>query len=230
MCFHSFLNVKEGGFLKKWFVLLFFLIDLCGDCMKIGILDSGKGGLAVAKQIQTEEDQLIVLLDQGFFPYGEKSKEFLMTRSFYLATLLIEQGIELLILACNTLSIIAYPFLKANLPIPVIGIFDYFTPYLTENHILIGSKATITYAKNHYPVQVIDGTELIEGIEKGKRIDHLIQKLKLTKGDVLLLGCTHFLAIPKDAFPIPVLDQMSMLKKDIEAYRKEKKDCSEQPF
>ena len=45
--------------------------------MRIGIIDSGKGGLAVAKKIKKKEDQLLILLDQGFFPYGTKSKEFL---------------------------------------------------------------------------------------------------------------------------------------------------------
>ncbi|MDE5547294.1 MAG: hypothetical protein K2I88_07500 [Anaeroplasmataceae bacterium] len=187
--------------------------------MKIGIIDSGKGGLAVAKQIKSEKDQLIILLDQGFFPYGNKSKEVLLKRAFYLSKCLIEQGAELIILACNTLSILAYSFLKYNLRIPVIGIFDYFIPYLTLNHTLIGSKTTISYAKENYPVNVIDGTDFIEAIEKKKDIRIYLEELKNLKTDLLLLGCTHFLAIPSDAYPLPTLNQIPMLLEDIKKAR-----------
>ncbi|MDE6407160.1 MAG: hypothetical protein K2K48_07060 [Anaeroplasmataceae bacterium] len=187
--------------------------------MKIGIIDSGKGGLAVAKQIKSKEDQLIILLDQGFFPYGNKSKEVLLKRAFYLSNCLIEQGAELIILACNTLSILAYSFLKYNLKIPVIGIFDYFIPYLTPNHTLIGSKTTISYAKQNYPVKVIDGTDFIEAIEKKKNISSFLEELKDLDSNLLLLGCTHFLAIPSNAYPLPTLNQIPMLLEDIKKAR-----------
>ncbi|MDE6241396.1 MAG: hypothetical protein K2M08_03110 [Anaeroplasmataceae bacterium] len=187
--------------------------------MKIGIIDSGKGGLAVAKQIKSEKDQLIILLDQGFFPYGNKSKEVLLKRAYYLSKCLIEQGVELIILACNTLSILAYSFLKYNLKIPVIGVFDYFIPYLTPNHTLIGSKTTIAYAKEKYQVQVIDGTDFIEAIEKKKDISIYLEELKGLKTELLLLGCTHFLAIPSDAYPLPTLNQIPMLLEDIKKAR-----------
>ncbi|MDE5855409.1 MAG: hypothetical protein K2H06_00015 [Anaeroplasmataceae bacterium] len=187
--------------------------------MKIGIIDSGKGGLAVAKKIKNKDDQLIILLDQGFFPYGNKSKEVLLKRAFYLSTYLIEQGVELIVLACNTLSILAYSFLKYNLRVPVIGIFDYFIPYLTPNHTLIGSKTTISYAKENYPVNIIDGTDFIEAIEKKKDISLYLEELKSLKTDLLLLGCTHFLAIPSADYPLPTLNQIPMLLKDIKKAR-----------
>lgn len=194
-------------------------INLIGDSMKIGIIDSGKGGLAVARKIRNKEDQLIILLDQGFFPYGNKSKEVLLKRAFYLSTYLIEQGAELIILACNTLSILAYSFLKYNLRVSVIGVFDYLIPYLTPNHTLIGSKTTISYAKENYSVNVIDGTDFIEAIEKKKNISFYLSELKGLKTDLLLLGCTHFLAIPSDAYPLPTLNQIPMLLEDIKKAR-----------
>ncbi|MDE7105676.1 MAG: hypothetical protein K2O22_00745, partial [Anaeroplasmataceae bacterium] len=179
----------------------------------------GKGGLAVAKKIKNKEDQLVILLDRGFFPYGNKSKEVLLKRAYYLSTYLIEQGAELIILACNTLSILAYSFLKYNLRVPVIGVFDYFIPYLTPNHTLIGSKTTISYAQANYPVNVIDGTDFIEAIEKKKNVSSYLNELKGLKTDLLLLGCTHFLAIPHDAYPLPTLNQIPMLLEDIKKAR-----------
>lgn len=187
--------------------------------MRIGIIDSGKGGLAVAKKIKKKEDQLLILLDQGFFPYGTKSKEFLLKRSFYLANILISMKVELIILACNTLSIYALAFLKYSLTIPVIGIFDYFKPNLTNEYILLGSRATITYAKNHYPVQVYDGTEFIKAIEKKESITKYLEELKAYKGKAFLLGCKHFLAIEEHKFPLPTLTQIPLLLEDIKKTR-----------
>lgn len=194
-------------------------ISLYGDDMKIGIIDSGKGGIAVAKKIKTKEDELIILLDQSFFPYGKKTKEFLLKRSYYLSKILIDQGVEMIILACNTVSIFAYPFLKYNLDIPILAIFDYFIPYLTPNHTLIGSTATITYAKKHYPVHVVDGSNFIEAIEKNKDITPYLSRLKDLDTKLLLLGCTHFLFLPKDLFPLPTLSQIPMLLEDIKKAR-----------
>ena len=62
--------------------------------MIIGIIDSGRGGLAVAEAIKEEEDTLLILLDKSFFPYGTKSKEFLMKRAFYLTEHLIKKGAD----------------------------------------------------------------------------------------------------------------------------------------
>lgn len=190
--------------------------------MVIGIIDSGKGGLAVAKRIKKEEDRIILLMDSAFFPYGVKSKEFLLKRSYFLVSFLIEQQVDVIVIACNTLSIYAYPFLKQCFSIPILGVFDYFLPYLTNEYTLIGTKTTILYAKTHYPVKVYDGTEFIEAIEKKKNITSFLDEVKKIKTKALLLGCTHFLGIPKSAFSVSVLDQIPMIIEDLETIRKKK--------
>lgn len=190
--------------------------------MVIGIIDSGKGGLAVAKRIKQEQDQIILIMDYAFFPYGTKTKEFLLKRSYYLVSFLIQQGVDLIIIACNTLSIYAYPFLKNCFSIPILGVFDYFRPYLTKEYTLIGTKTTISYAKSQYPVHVYDGTDFIEAIEKNKDIEPFLKQIKKIKTKALLLGCTHFLVLAEDVFPIPTLHQVSMLEADICKIKKEK--------
>lgn len=187
--------------------------------MRIGIIDSGKGGLAVARRIKQKGDQLILILDQGFFPYGKKSKEFLLKRAYYLTDLLIRRGAELIILACNTLSVIAYPFLKQSFQVQILGIFDYFLPYMNEDYTLIGSKATIDYASKKYSVHGIDGTEFIEAIEKKKDVTMFLDSLKQLQTKGLLLGCTHFLSIEEKQFPLPVLSQIDLLLEDIKRAR-----------
>lgn len=190
--------------------------------MVIGIVDSGKGGLAVAKKIKKKEDKIILLMDRSFFPYGTKTKEFLLKRSYYLLSFLVKQGVDLIIIACNTLSIYAYPFLKTCFSIPIIGVFDYFRPFLTEEYTLIGTKSTISYAKSHYPVKIYDGTNLIEAIEKNKDIKPDLTRINQLPTKGLLLGCTHFLMISEEEFKIPIFHQIHRLQEDIENIRKKK--------
>lgn len=187
--------------------------------MVIGIIDSGKGGLAVAKRLKNSIDRFIVLLDQGFFPYGDKSKEFLLKRAFYLVTILIEKKVDLIVLACNTLSIVALKFLRHSFPIPIFGVFEYFVPYLNKDYILIGSKTTTNYAAKNYPVSVYDGTDFIEAIEKNKNITPYLKGLEELKCKALLLGCTHFLFLNEALFPLPILHQIDDLIEDIEKLR-----------
>lgn len=190
--------------------------------MKIGIIDSGQGGLAVAKKIKKNEDELILIMDQGYFPYGNKTKEFLLKRAYFLTDYLIRQGADIIVIACNTLSIYAYPFLKNCFTVPILGVFDYFNPYLTSEYTLIGSNTTINYAKENFLVQTYDGTDLIEAIEKKKNLEPYLSPLRNLTTKALLLGCTHFLVLnPKD-FSMPILHQLPLLKQDIEGIRKKK--------
>ncbi|MDE7384192.1 MAG: hypothetical protein K2M84_00390, partial [Anaeroplasmataceae bacterium] len=64
-----------------------------------------------------------------------------------------------------------------------------------------------------------DGTDFIEAIEKKKDISSYLEELKNLKTDLLLLGCTHFLAISSDAYPLPTLNQIPMLLEDIKKAR-----------
>ncbi len=187
--------------------------------MVIGILDSGMGGLAVAKKIKSPQDQLIVVLDRGYFPYGNKSKLFLLERSYYLVEYLLNQGAELIILACNTLSVTVTGFLRSCFQVPILSVFEYFSPYLKKENIFMGSYNTIRYVKEHYPIECIDGTELIAAIEEGTPVVEILGKLDFKQKKNLLLGCTHFLTLDKEVFPLRTMDQIEDLKKDIKKAR-----------
>ncbi len=188
--------------------------------MVIGIIDSGRGGLAVAKQLENNSDQIILLMDQAFFPYGQKSKIVLCARAFQLVQYLISKKVDLIVIACNTLSIVALPFLKMNINFPIVGVFEYLIPYLKPNNLLIGSKITVEYVSKHYSVKTVDATDFIQAIEKGRRLDGYIERLTHIKFDQLILGCTHFLVLPKIKFKSPTINQLDFLKRDIEKYRK----------
>ncbi len=182
--------------------------------MKIGIIDSGMGGLAVGKKLNDISNNIIYILDKSYFPYGDKSKEFLIKRGIILCNLLIKKyNVDIIILACNTLSIYAYKFLKKYFKIKIYDIFSYFVNYLSSNNTIIGTKNTIDYIKENYDINVLDGTDFIYAIENKLNLEKYINEINKIKTNILILGCTHFLNI--NDFKIKTFDQINMLKEDI---------------
>lgn len=183
--------------------------------MRVGIIDSGLGGLAVAKYLKKDGHDIFLIMDQEAFPYGLKSKIYLCKRAFILCQYLIQRKVDVIVIACNTLSIFALPFLKHNISFPIIGVFDYLKPYLTKENLLIGSKNTISYAKKNFPVGTLDGTLLIEAIERRRDYKKIIKEYDFKNYKMLILGCTHFLMLDVNDFLIPVQNQMEELRKDL---------------
>ena len=98
-----------------------------GDAARpIGIFDSGIGGLTVAKALGEvlPEESLIYLGDTGRTPYGTKSDDVVRRYSHENAAFLVDKGIKLLVVACNTASAVALSSLRRELDIPVIGVIE----------------------------------------------------------------------------------------------------------
>ena len=69
-------------------------------------------------------------MDCAFFPYGLKSKEFLIKRSIYLIEYL-ENICDKIIIACNTLSLLIMPYVNKYYS-NVFGVFESLEPYINE--------------------------------------------------------------------------------------------------
>ena len=67
----------------------------------IGVFDSGVGGLSVLRHIRTQlpTENLIYFADSGYAPYGDKPEEFVIERSFKIASFLLERDIKALVVA-----------------------------------------------------------------------------------------------------------------------------------
>ena len=70
----------------------------------IGIFDSGVGGLSVFREIRKllPEERYIYYSDNAHCPYGEKSKEYITDRAREITRSLINQGADIIVVACNT--------------------------------------------------------------------------------------------------------------------------------
>ena len=92
----------------------------------IGIFDSGVGGLTVFREIARAlpHHPLIYLGDSARVPYGTKSADTVTRYTLQAAAHLIERGIGMLVVACNTATAAALPSLQSSLAIPVIGVVE----------------------------------------------------------------------------------------------------------
>src|SRR5438046_871508 len=92
----------------------------------IGIFDSGVGGLTVLHALAEAlpAERLVYLGDAGRHPYGTKSGETVARYSLENAEFLLEKGIKLLVVACNTASAVALDALRSRCQVPVVGVIE----------------------------------------------------------------------------------------------------------
>lgn len=191
--------------------------------MRIGVIDSGKGALGVILKLNYQDYDWVVIMDDAYFPYGTKSKEFLLKRSLYLVHYLIRKKVDKIIIACNTLSLVAIDFLRFTTHQDITGVFDYLVPYLNRENILIGSRLTCRLVQEKFPmIPTFDGTSLIAAIQHKQPVEEEISiiKQKCSSACYLILGCTHFLFLDASIFGIPTLDPIMQLQRQL------KKDLS----
>jgi glutamate racemase len=92
----------------------------------IGIFDSGIGGLTVVRALRKllPSEHLIYLGDTGRYPYGTKSADVVCRYSFENTEFLVDKGVKLLVVACNTSTAVALDALQERYPVPVIGVIE----------------------------------------------------------------------------------------------------------
>lgn len=189
--------------------------------MRIGIFDSGIGGLTVAAQVfkYLPQADVIYFGDTARYPYGPRSAEIVKKFSFQNVRFLISKKVDFILVACNTASAFALEDLKKQFKIPLMGVIvpgAKAAAKSTKNK-RIGVIGTVgTIASGSYPlairkikkdvkVFVYPCPLLVSLAEEGyvdKKASHLIVEEYLgpliRKGvDTLVLGCTHYPLLKK---------------------------------
>lgn len=135
----------------------------------IGIIDSGLGGLSVARQIsrQLPAEDLLYACDCGNAPWGEKSTAFINKRIDELVAFILEQGCKALVVACNTATAVAIDRLRGELEIPVVGIEPAVASALKQSRTsVIGVLATpATVKSTRYAALVREALEELKNTE-----------------------------------------------------------------
>jgi glutamate racemase len=187
--------------------------------MKIGVFDSGIGGLSVMKSLINSKyfKKIIYYGDTARVPYGVKDKNTIIRYSLEAVEFFKNFEIDLMIVACNSVSACAIGELRAISPFKVFGVIEAGVKATinktdkNDNIFIIGTNATIKSKKyekllieSGYTNIIQKATPLFvpiveEEIFDGKilkyTIEHYFKDIKTP--DAIILGCTHFPLISK---------------------------------
>uniref|UniRef100_UPI004047E4F8 glutamate racemase n=1 Tax=Polynucleobacter sp. TaxID=2029855 RepID=UPI004047E4F8 len=182
----------------------------------IGVFDSGVGGLSILDEAlrQLPEHDYIYIADSLNAPYGERSTEWISSRSMELCQYLAVQGCGAIVVACNTATAEAIQQIRNELRhIPIIGVEPGIKPaamqstkgivgVLATDATLQSDKFNALLATLPAQCQFIKqaGAGLVPLIEAGQAdsevtLELLAQHLQAIQdagADTLVLGCTHY--------------------------------------
>ncbi|HYX49837.1 MAG TPA: glutamate racemase [Ktedonobacteraceae bacterium] len=196
----------------------------------IGVFDSGVGGLTILSALREElpNENYIYFGDSANCPYGMRSDAEIIELSIQACRFLVNQGVKLIVVACNTASQAALNSLRATFPsIRFVGVVPAVKPAARATKKgRIGIAATNQAARAIYLQQLIEDfaggiqafavgcPELVTLVERGD-IDGLVVEETVKQAldpilkedvDVIVLGCTHFPALR------PVIERVTQNK------------------
>jgi glutamate racemase len=183
---------------------------------RIGVFDSGVGGLTVLKAMSEQfPAHYLYFGDTARLPYGTKSAETVARYAIGATRFLEAQNIDLLVIACNTATALAFPLIQQAAHVPVVGVVEPGAAMAAELSksraaIVIATEATVSSHAYRDALQrhgvaahekacplfvplVEEGwiehpvTEQVARIYLGEALAQAPQQ-----ADVLVLACTHY--------------------------------------
>lgn len=182
---------------------------------RLGVFDSGVGGLTVLRAMATQQSaHFLYFGDTARLPYGTKSAETVARYAAGAARFLEAQGIDLLVVACNSATALALPQIEQAVRVPVIGVVEPGAQAAsdaskTRSAVVIATDATV---RSHaYRAALLrhgmDAYEkacplLVPLVEEGwieHPVTEQVARIYLDEAfsgapqaDVLVLACTHY--------------------------------------
>ncbi len=184
---------------------------------RIGVFDSGVGGLTVLRAVaeRVPNADYLYFGDTARLPYGTKSRETVAKYAIQASKFLESQGLDLLVIGCNTASALALYDIKSAASVPVIGVIEPGADAAaaiskSREAVVFATEATISShayqrarARRGFATHEKACTLLVPLIEEGW-VEHpvteqvariyTIEALRMASinTDVLVLGCTHY--------------------------------------
>lgn len=174
--------------------------------MKIGVFDSGIGGLTVLKRLidKYPNNEYIYYGDTKNIPYGDKSIEELKVLASNIVEFLISKNVDMIVIACGTVSSNLSDYLKEKYSVKIVDIISPVINYLNNHEYekigVIATNATINskvFSKSLNKdikevacpmfVPIIESNNLTE---LQKYLNTYLNDLK--DRDIIVLGCTHY--------------------------------------
>lgn len=181
----------------------------------IGIFDSGVGGLTVARAVrdQLPGESILYVGDTAHSPYGPKPIADVRRYSLEVLDFLVDQGVKLLVIACNTASSAMLRDARERYDVPVIEVIQpavrrAVAATKTGRVGVIGTVGTINSRAYEDAFAAAPALELFSqacprfvefveaGVTSGAELLEVtaeyLQPLRDAQVDTLVLGCTHY--------------------------------------
>ena len=187
------------------------------DIKKIGIFDSGIGGVSVLHEAyhRLPEQEYIFYADVDHVPYGIKTPEQIIGYVDEIVSELINMDTDAIVIACNTATSVAAEYVRSKYSIPIIGMEPAVKPAVEAavnscgRVLVMATPVTIREQKLQKLLERVDKSHMVDllpmpelvrfaenGIFDGDEVDSYISK-QLSSYDIdkiteVVLGCTHF--------------------------------------
>lgn len=183
---------------------------------RIGVFDSGVGGLTVLKALAERlPARYFYFGDTARLPYGTKSPETVARYAIGATHFLESQNIDLLVIACNTASALALPCIREAAKVPVVGVVEPGAAMASEvsqtrRAIVIATEATVAshayrdaLARHGVAASEKACPLFVPLVEEGwteHAVTEQVARIYLgeaisqngSEADVLVLACTHY--------------------------------------
>ena len=183
--------------------------------MKIGVFDSGIGGLTVVKSMLEHQlfEEIIYFGDTARVPYGSKDKNTIIRYAIEAVEFFKNFELDLIIVACNTVSAHALDEMRDTSSCPVIGVVEAGILATSNsivdkesNILILGTKATVNSKAYETGLNSLGFNNLEakatglfvplveEEIYSGQILEETFKHYfkETTPPNAVILGCTHF--------------------------------------
>ena len=180
--------------------------------MRVGLFDSGIGGLTVLKSLKNRypNNDYIYYGDTKNVPYGDKTKEEILLLARKDIDFLISKKVDIIIVACGSVSSNCLDVLTKEYSIPIVNLItptiNYLNNSIYSNIGVIATTATINshifkdnLNKKTYEIEAPLLVPIIENNDYSNiyEVLHYYLDSIINKIDLLVLGCTHYPLIIK---------------------------------
>ncbi|MNZ86185.1 Glutamate racemase 2 [compost metagenome] len=185
--------------------------------MRIGFFDSGIGGLTVlaeALRMLPDKDYLY-MADTLHVPYGTKPKEAVKAYVFEAVETMIGEGIDALVVACNTATSIAINDLREHYSLPIVGMEPAVKPAVEMNRatgkrvLVFATPLTLQMPKYYALVSRVDEKGIVDSLPLPELVPYCealqfdrqimsayfmdkLSSYNLDDYGIIVLGCTHY--------------------------------------
>ena len=183
---------------------------------KIGVFDSGVGGISVLKEVLKElpNDDIVYFGDSLNAPYGDRPLKEIIELCLKVSDFLVyEKKVDALVIACNTATGAAMNLMVEKYDIPVVGVIkpgakEALKKTIKKNIAVLATPATVKMGvykdellnlDKNLVVQQIPCPHFVKMIENGwidsEESDNMIKNylgFLSKKTDTIILGCTHY--------------------------------------